>query len=207
MRDVSKTLYGVLEGGNSTICKGGRLEFDTLGRRGNHGLWMMHRQPRALSLVVPALLALALFLAPSALGQTGDDPAGVDQYVEELPTGTGDKPSGGENGGGGRLATGVQNEVEAQGGDDAAILTDIATSPAFGAPSERLRESAGVGMGGRAADEPGTAEPDVSLPEAVSSAVGSPEGSALGLIIAVGAVTAVAAFAAFFRSRRRREAS
>lgn len=183
------------------------MGFDTPGTWGNHEQ-LMHRQPKKVSLVILALVAAVLLLAPGAFGQTGDDPAGVDQYVEELPTGAGDKPSGGsDNGGGGRLATGVEQEVQRQGGDDAGLLTAIATSAAFGAPSERLRESAG----GRTAGNPGSAEPDVSLPEALSSAVGSlaggdGEGSALGLIVAVGAVTGAAVLAAFLR-RRRRETS
>jgi hypothetical protein len=105
--------------------------------------------PRLLgrSLIVAAVL---LALAPAAqawsAGPAQDQPpntSAVSQYVEVVPTGGGDAPTGSSGARPTQLSPKAERAVRRLGGADAAKLMRVATSPALGAPAVE-ETSAGV---------------------------------------------------------------
>ena len=115
-----------------------------------------------------------------------EDVSAIDQYRESIPTASGRKATGST--GAAPLAplpATVGERVRTQGGNDAELLTKVATSPAYGAPepqSPRPRE--------RAASS--------ALPEASSS------GSGYVPFLVVALAGLAVAGAAFAIARRRR---
>jgi hypothetical protein len=83
-----------------------------------------------------ALLAAVLLVPASSAGaaKSPEDFSAADQYVETLPTSSG--PSATKEGKNRRtrLPAGVKAKLEAEGGQDAASLEEVATSGRFGAP-------------------------------------------------------------------------
>ena len=155
-------------------------------------------------------VALALGFVPAAAGQTPGELSGVDQYVEQLPTGEGNRPAGSLETPGGASATageearavvldaGVERELARRGGSDARALRSVAGSPAYGAPTARLRLRRP-----RAPDEG-----EGTVGGALSSAVGSladGEGGAGGtkLVVVLAASTLAGVLLALGRLRRR----
>ncbi|HSJ94839.1 MAG TPA: hypothetical protein VK896_12465, partial [Gaiellaceae bacterium] len=130
-------------------------------------------------------------------------------YVEDVPTGggtshpTADPPSSTP------APSGVQQQIAAQGGSDAPLLTQVVSSSTYGAPQRRA-----VNKGGGSSAE--RMERGGELPEAVSSgtessgvvssAVTAVEGSdsrrLVGLLLALLAVTAATVVAVGLRQRR-----
>lgn len=108
------------------------------------------------------------------------DPA-ICQYVEDIPTSEGSHASGagGSSSGGvgptsSALSPSATANVESKGGKDAARLKAIAGSPAYGAPTKRAN-----------LEGAGTEQPPLDSGSALSaaaSAVGSGEGTLVGLI-------------------------
>ena len=96
--------------------------------------------PRLLgrSLIVAVVL---LVLTPTSQGWSAGpsrdqppDTSAVTQYVEVVPTGGGDVPSGSSTAGSTRLSPKADRSLRRLGGADAAKLIRLATSPALGAP-------------------------------------------------------------------------
>jgi hypothetical protein len=83
------------------------------------------------------LVALAGAAAPGALA-AGSPPlpphSGVEQYVEQLPSATGATALGRGGGKASKLAPAAARAVAKQGGSDAQVLQQLATSPRYGAP-------------------------------------------------------------------------
>jgi hypothetical protein len=122
------------------------------------------------------------------------------QYVEQIPTSSGPKAvsQAGGQAAGQPLPASSESELRKQGGNDAKLLEEIATSPALGAPER--------GSSSKRASEPKSAQ---RAPSAGSEAVGPSESTAselisgrvLGLLAVLGAVTLAAGL--FAASRRR----
>jgi hypothetical protein len=139
------------------------------------------RLPFGTRVAVPVVaLALLTILPPAGATAQSRDPA-VDQYVESVPRSDGDDPGGSEpRSGGGDLPSGVAREVERAGGDDAAALAAVASSPALGAPKTHRRPAQGA-----------ETETDSSALEASIGAATHDDGGSLAWLIAgVIAVTA-----------------
>jgi hypothetical protein len=146
------------------------------------------------------VLAALLVWAPAALAQDSTDGSPVDQYTDDIPTAGGstgdDSGSEGSRGADGyQLPPDVADELGSEAGGDAAILKEIATSPARGAPQHKP------------AEEPA---PNISPqePNAVSAATsafaddgGAQLESLLAVLIGIGAIGVVAVV---WRARRNR---
>jgi hypothetical protein len=137
---------------------------------------------------VVALLLLTI-LPHTALAR---DPA-VDQYVESVPGPGGDRPAGSEpQPGGAALPPAVREQIRSEGGDDAAALTNVASSPALGAPKPSRRAS-----------ESGAARPD-SSPSALDAVTSTATGdSGAGAWLIGGLAVLTAALAVTVLTRRR----
>ena len=169
-------------------------------------------------LVLATVLASVLAAPTGAYGQAACEASAVDQYVECIPTSDGDSANGqsgagGGGGGGGRptLTPSVSAQIEAQGGDDAEILKQVAGSRRYGAPTKKL-ELAGAGVSGKARiskEQLVLADPqaDVSAGDAVSAAVsavqGGDAGRLIGLLAALFLVSVATLGAAAVRQKRR----
>ncbi|HET9545724.1 MAG TPA: hypothetical protein VFO88_09100 [Gaiellaceae bacterium] len=174
------------------------------------GVELMRRSVRRRVLAFAAIVGATLLATSApAHAQLSGGPGAVDQYVEDVPTGggtshpTADPPSSTP------APSGVQQQIDAQGGSDAPLLTQVVSSSTYGAPQGRA-----VNKGGGSSAE--RMERGGELPEAVSSgtessgvvssAVTAVEGSdarrLLGLLLALLAVTAATVFAVGLRQRR-----
>lgn len=174
------------------------------------GVELMRRSVRRRVLAFAAIVGATLLATSApAHAQLSGGPGAVDQYVEDVPTGggtshpTADPPSSTP------APSGVQQQIDAQGGSDAPLLTQVVSSSTYGAPQGRA-----VNKGGGSSAE--RMERGGELPEAVSSgtessgvvssAVTAVEGSdsrrLLGLLLALLAVTAAAVVAVGLRQRR-----
>lgn len=139
-----------------------------------------------------AVATAALFPATAAAqAPPPEDVPAASAYVEAIPTGRGSRPSGAAGGNGRSLDPRVEATLEREGGSDAPVLRDVATSPAYGAPEKRARPQARL----RETDEAG------ALSAVVPSVDGDAEGRLLALLAAIAAI-AIAAAAVAARQRR-----
>ena len=168
------------------------------------------RARRPILLLAAAGVATLLALPGTAAAQTTDIPSAVDQYVEDVPTGGGSSVPG-SGGGNSNLPTGVSAQISEQGGSDAPLLNQVATSSTYGAPNVERKNSqngptiSGGTMerreGGGSAAAP---EADVSVASALSSAISGDEGARLvGLLVLLFAVSVGALAVSAARYRRR----
>ena len=165
-------------------------------------------------------LVAALALAGEAAAQRPCGNSAIDQYVE-CPPQVGDenapdvtKPTKTP------LPTDVRTRLFAEGGEDAPILEEIATSSVYGAPQRSAAgngsgaDASGGGPGGPRRGGDGStpyegADPrdDVSAGEAVSAAVGAvgggEAGRMAGLLVFLVLISVAALAAAALRHRRR----
>jgi hypothetical protein len=68
----------------------------------------------------------------------GDPSSSVAQYVEQLPTSCGNHPTGTGNRTT-KLPRSIEQKIQSQGGPDAALLQNIATSERYGAPQKKIK--------------------------------------------------------------------
>jgi hypothetical protein len=169
------------------------------------------RARRSILLLAAAGVATLLALPGTAGAQTSDIPSAVDQYVEDVPTGGGSAVPGSGGGSDSNLPPGVSAQISEQGGSDAPLLDQVATSSTYGAPQvERKSKPSGPtisgGMMERREGDGGAAAPetDVSVGSALSSAVSGDEGGRLvGLLVLLLAVSIGALAVSAARHRRR----
>ncbi len=168
----------------------------------------MRRVSRLLLLVAVAVLAApaaALAQAPaSAPPSLTDDFSAADQYVEAVPTaggpkapGVGDKKKANKRKGSEDapppLSKSVESSLQRQPEETAAELERIATSPDYGAPTEKLKPRA-------------KASP--RIPTATVSAVGEGEQDTLTwLLLALLAITGLAAGTTAYRRYQAKKSS
>ncbi len=96
-------------------------------------------------IVVCALAAVAALAAGSpAYGKgcpgnvKGDPASSVAQYVEQIPTSCGNHATGTGNRST-KLPRSIQKKIDQQGGSDATLLQNIATSESYGAPPQKIK--------------------------------------------------------------------
>jgi hypothetical protein len=92
-----------------------------------------------------AIVAVAALAAgSSAYGKgcagnlTNEGPSSVQQYVEQLPTSCGSHATGTGNRTT-KLPRSIQEKIQTQGGSDASLLQNIATSEKYGAPPQKIK--------------------------------------------------------------------
>ena len=157
------------------------------------------------ALVLAASVAATLLAAPGlAHAQLPDDPSAVDQYVEDVPAGGGKEYPGTSEPSKTSLPQGVTQQIASEGGSDAPLLTEIATSSAYGAPQKRLGRP---GSGPSPADgDPaagGDGEPSSGvLSTAVTAVEGGDSKRLLGLMLALLAISVATVVAVAARHRR-----
>jgi hypothetical protein len=174
------------------------------------------RARRGLLLVGAAGVATLLALPATAAAQTTDDPSAVDQYVEDVPTGGGSSvPGSGGKPKNTNLPPGVTAQIADQGGDDADLLNQVASSSDYGAPQKTLKrktEKSGYTISGAQMERregggsAGGAEEDVSAASAVSSAIAADGAGAtrlVGLLVLLFAISLGALAFSAIRHRRR----
>jgi hypothetical protein len=150
---------------------------------------------RALAFAVAAAATLIL-LPAHASAQTPDDSGGVDQYVEDIPTGGGSKvPGQGGKKQKKELPKQVAQQIRSQGGSDASLLDDVASSADYGAPQTTIVASrSGAAMESREGDNDASPQTDVNALDGLeASGGGSGSGRLVGLLVLIGLVS-VAAF-------------
>jgi hypothetical protein len=121
-----------------------------------------------------------------------EDVPAVSAYVELVPTSRGSRrPSAGATKRG-TLPREVEELLARQGGRDAPLLKEVATSPAYGAPTDRVRERKQTKLPAEPADES-------TLGSAVSVATDGSDDRLLGLGFVLLAVTVAAGVVAYLR--------
>jgi hypothetical protein len=153
--------------------------------------------PLRFALVVGAALALAVpAAAQGPPKQPPPDVSSIAQYVEQIPTSRGPRVAGRGQGKGQPLSRQARRRLRERGGPDAAALTRIATSPAYGAPERPLRRAPEV--------KRQLADKDPSLESVLSAAVsarGEDGQWRLGVLVIVLVTTTVVLAAAAYRRR------
>lgn len=182
------------------------------------GLRHVSRHLLRLRLGISLLIALATLIAfaATASAQTNDDAGAVDEYVEDIPTSEGSTPVGGGKSKREALPKDVAAQVQEEGGDDAEALETVATSSAYGAPQKRAQKRAATKRTRSERDEatpqsqsrPPREEPVVSSDGALAAAATATTGESgkrlLGLLIALGLVSAIAVGIVAARQAQRR---
>jgi hypothetical protein len=128
-----------------------------------------------------------------------DIPA-VSAYVEMVPTSRGPRQAGAGTARGRPLAPRIDRLLRTRGGDDAALLERLATSPAYGAPPSDRPKKPPTKSG-----PPEPATPSSSgnaLSAAIDAGGDGGEGRLLRLLLVLTAVTAVIGAVAALRRRR-----
>jgi hypothetical protein len=141
------------------------------------------RRTRLLGLTVGVAL---LLVAPVA---RAEGPPAIDQYVESVPTAGGGKATKAHT----AIAATTQHAIARSGGADAQLLTKVATSATYGAPTTRLRPASQ-----RAEPAP---PPSALGAVGAAAAVGSGGSRLAWLGLVLFGVTAVVLAAALRRSR------
>jgi hypothetical protein len=162
------------------------------------GVELMRRSVRRRVLAFAAIVGATLLAGSApAHAQLPSDPGAVDQYVEDVPTGGGSAHPTADTPTKTSVPGSLQEQINTEGGSDAALLTEVVSSSAYGAP----QRPAGGG-GGSSAERMERGDTAPSAAEAsgvVSSAITAVEGgdsrrllALLGALLAVSVATVVA---------------
>jgi hypothetical protein len=163
-------------------------------------------RPPHWCVAVTAAVTLLAWAAPAAAQDPCNESA-IDQYVECVPTDKGSSAPGTQAEDRTPLSGAVQEAVSEEGGADAPILTEVATSSRYGAPQRKLKIDRDPGARESAASTSGGE--DTSPGEAVSAAVSAVQSGDAGRLVGLlGALLAIALGAlAFAGLRQKRRAS
>jgi hypothetical protein len=150
--------------------------------------------------IVIAVFAL-LLVAPAAWA--GGKPPSIDQYVEQIPTSKGPKPTGGPAQTVSRLPRTVERTIRSEGGNDAQALEEVATSSRFGAPkkikvAKKERKQLEKKLRAKSVEEP------KAIPAAIGAVSETGNGRLLALVIVMATMTAAALALAGLRRRGAR---
>jgi hypothetical protein len=148
-----------------------------------------------------SIVAALVAVDPAAAADPPPDPSdsALAQYVEQIPTSSGPKAvsQADSQAAGGPLPAAAESELRAEGGDDAQLLEEVATSPSLGAPAHEPRNRASAQKG--APTSKSTGPEAVGASESTASELVSAR--VIGLLAVLGGVTLAAAL--FAASRRR----
>jgi hypothetical protein len=141
-------------------------------------------------------LAGALLWTPTAAAASPppppEDVPAVSAYVELVPTSRGSRSTAAGAAKRRSLPREVETRLARQGGRDAPLLKEVATSPAYGAPTGRVRERKQTKLPAEPRDE-------TTLGSAVSVATDGSDDRLLGLGFVLLALTVAAGVAAYLR--------
>ena len=156
------------------------------------------------ALVLAASVAATLLVTPGlAHAQLPDDPSAVDQYVEDVPAGGGKEYPGTSEPSKTSLTQGVTQQIASEGGSDAPLLTEIATSSAYGAPQKRPGRPGSGASSGDGEPAGGDGEPSSGVLSSAFTAVeGGDSKRLLGLMLALLAISVATVVAVAARHRR-----
>ena len=181
---------------------------------GSHAVFSPCRRRQAVAILAAAVAGVAF---PAAA--RGDDAppsnAAILQYVEQVPTSSGTSVPRGDKRRA-ALPSRVREQVRAEAGADAALLEEVATSPAYGAPQRTIPAPRAENKAPRAGTTRVTPRqprqprqpraevsvPDVGFASAVGGAVAGDDGRGSLLLFAVLAVVTSAAIAAAVTQRQ-----
>jgi hypothetical protein len=154
---------------------------------------------------VTAAVTLLAWAAPAAAQDPCNESA-IDQYVECVPTDKGSNAPGTQTEDRTPLSGAVQQAVAEEGGADAPILTEVATSSRYGAPQRKLKIDRDPGARESAASTSGG---DTSAGDAASAAVSAVQSGDAGRLVGLlGALLAIAVGTlAYAGLRQKRRAS
>ena len=159
---------------------------------------------RKLIWFAAAVAGLALAAPAAATHKPGHPPtdaSAYDQYVEQIPAGSGSKTPGRGRAKKRPLPRRAAEELREQGGSDAELLESVATDTRLGAPERKLPSSPSISRKIRKEthEEPTTAG---ALAAGVDVASDGSENRIVGLLVVLGAVTAALVAAVLLRRRR-----
>ncbi len=185
---------------------------------------MKVRFSKSLTVLAGVLVFAGLTDAAAAKGRPPrpGGSAAVAQYVEQFPTSSGSQATGVGKVQTKPLAPSLSRKLTTEGGSDAQLLQQVATSSAYGAPQHILHtkrpkttiggEGRGFGRGSPFGDGArgrgqigGDATPRRALSAAVNVVSDGSDGRLIGLVVLLAAITAVAVAAAAYRQRSLRE--
>jgi hypothetical protein len=161
------------------------------------------------ALVVAASVAATLLAAPGlAQAQLPSEPGAVDQYVEDVPAGGGKEHPGTSDPSTASLPADVADRIASEGGSDAPLLEELATSSAYGAPQSSLRDTSSADDGDReaSADEDESEGASGVFSSAFTAAEGGDSKRLLGLLLALLAISVATIVAVAARQRRSDDA-
>jgi hypothetical protein len=163
---------------------------------------------RRLAAVAAVLGATLLACSAPAYAQTPPDSGAVDQYVEDVPTAGGSTHPGKNPGKKDTIKPSVAAQIDSQGGSDAPVLTEVATSSDYGAgPKLPDAPKPGVRDGEISNAAP---EADVSSSALASSAVSAVQGAEtarlVGFLVVLFGISVATLTAAALRQRRPTQA-
>ena len=175
----------------------------------------MHKNVRRtlLAVAATAFVATGGSAAPNHRpGHPDGNSSAVDQYVEQVPTSSGSQVSGLGGGKKRQLPKTVEKQLADEGGADAGVLKDVATSSDYGAPQEQLKlDKADKARLREAATDLRGDDSKVDVESAVSAPVGVlADGSdrrLLGLVIVMALIALATLVAAAYRQRAVRHPS
>ncbi len=152
-------------------------------------------------LAVAATVGATLLVVPAAHAQLPGGPGAVDQYVEDVPTGGGSSHPTKDTPTKTGVPSSLADQIAAQGGSDAPLLTEVVSSSAYGAPqedaAERMERGDAIPEAAPAADEAAGV-----LSSAVTAVEGGDAGRLLALLLALLAVSIATVVAVGARQRR-----
>ncbi len=152
--------------------------------------------------IVAAVFGATLLACSGAYAQTS---GGVDQYVEDVPSAGGTTHPGKDKPKKDSLTPSVETQIEEQGGSDAPVLTEVATSSDYGAgPKLQSAPKMTVREGEMSNADP---EADVSNGAVAASAVSAVSGAEtvrlVGFLLVLFGISVAALTAAALRQRER----
>ncbi len=165
----------------------------------------MEAVPHMRKLVLAGTLATVAALAMTSpaygkgcSGSSSNPPSSVAQYIEQMPSSCGSKPTGTDTSTR-NVPKAIENKIDKQGGQDAALLHKIVSSGQYGAPTHQKIKAPKPGSKAILSDS----ETRRSNPLAASVGVIT-DGSDSRLIVLVVLMAAVAGVVLVSALRRRR---
>lgn len=164
---------------------------------------------RRLSILVIAAASLLGFAGDASAQTIEDGSSAVDEYVEDVPTSEGSTPVVGNKPKKRKpLSSRVTAEVHREGGEDAAVLEEVATSSAFGAPQKEInrprREKPHDANTNRPAERPQVGSSGgEALAAAATATTGENASRLIALLIALGVISVATVATLVARQPRR----
>jgi hypothetical protein len=155
---------------------------------------------RIAPLLGSSLVASAALMVPSVARADGPpvNPA-LGVYVEQIPTGKGSVAAKRDSQRS-KLGGSVGQKIQREGGTDAGVLNDLATSAGLGAPQ---KQASGAKTGRSAAHQGSNQQTRVAAPVATAQGTSnSNRWQVIALVLGIVLITATMAAAQFMRSRR-----